>query len=64
MSERRLVRIREKCDMNKVVDLKNVYYRLLAMGTVHFMEWGHGLESWIKAKEWSTGVDSWSGTLE
>ena len=32
--------------------------------TVYFIEWSHGLESWIGAMEWSIGVDSWSGTLE
>ena len=32
-------------------------------GTVYFMEWSHGLESWNGVMEWSTGMNSWSGTL-
>ena len=36
----------------------------LVVGSVYFMEWSHGLESWIGVMEWSIGVDSWSGTLE
>ena len=26
-------------------------------GTVQFMEWSHGMESWSGAMEWSFGVD-------
>ena len=33
-------------------------------GTVYFMEWSHGLESWTGVMEWSIRVDTWSGTLE
>ena len=33
-------------------------------GTVYFIEWSHGVESWIGVMEWSIGVNSWSGTLE
>ena len=33
-------------------------------GTVYFMVWSHGLESWSGVMEWSIGVNSWSRTLE
>ena len=32
-------------------------------GTVYFMEWSLGLESWIGAMEWSIGVDPRSRNL-
>ena len=34
------------------------------VGTVYFMEWSHGLETWIGAMEWSIGVEPWSEILE
>ena len=32
-------------------------------GTVYFMEWSHGVESWSGVIEWSLGGKCWSGSV-
>ena len=32
-------------------------------GTVYFMEWSHGVESWRGVIEWSLGGKCWSGSV-
>ena len=33
------------------------------LGTVYFMEWSHGVESWSGVIEWSLGGKCWSGSV-
>ena len=40
-----------------------VVYAYSAKGTVYFMEWSHGVESWSGVIEWSLGGKCWSGSV-
>ena len=46
-----------------------IVLQIIFEGTVYFMEWSHGLESWIGAiwsgvLEWILGVEPWSDVLK